>query len=104
MGGGGPVPACAGGARGWLSLVCVVMMMCAWRDSVSSVAAARLGLGVVVQGGRGLVCGQSGPIHAPPPPLGHFQDTFDPKDFGSQSSQRMATVLVYLSGARPRGV
>lgn len=26
------------------------------------------------------------------------QDTFDPKDFGPQSSQRMATVLVYLSG------
>lgn len=27
------------------------------------------------------------------------QDTFDPKDFGEQPSQRVATVLVYLSGA-----
>jgi hypothetical protein len=26
------------------------------------------------------------------------QDTFDPKEFGQQSTQRMATVLVYLSG------
>lgn len=27
-------------------------------------------------------------------------DTFDPQDFGEQPSQRMATVLVYLSGER----
>ena len=28
-----------------------------------------------------------------------LQDTFDPTEFGDQPSQRMATVLVYLSGA-----
>lgn len=31
------------------------------------------------------------------------QDTFDPREFGEQPSQRMATVLVYLSGERVKG-
>lgn len=33
-----------------------------------------------------------------------FQDTFDPSEFGAQPSQRMATVLTYLSGATGRGL